>query len=85
MGTGKWMQSGTMVVIWTGHRELNFSSVDNGGKTSPESQPLPLNCNCDVWSLFPSHRSSLALSRLRWMGVTFRNSCSNVYFIRTQL
>lgn len=66
------MQYGTTSVIWIGCREVNLSSVDNGGKTSPESQPLLLNCNCSVWSLFPSCRSSLALPRLRWMGLTFR-------------
>lgn len=79
------MQCGTTSVARIGRREVNLSSVDNGGKPSPESQPLLLNRNCSIWSLFPSHRSSLALPRLRWMGVTFRNSCSNVYFIRTQL
>lgn len=77
------MQYCIMLVIWTRHREVNTSSVDNGGKTSPESQPLPLNHDCNIGSLFPSLWSSLALPRLRWMGVTFRNSCSNVYFIRT--
>lgn len=53
------MQCGAMLVIWIGCREVNLSSVDDERKPSPESQPLPLNRNCNIWSLFPSQSSLL--------------------------
>lgn len=52
-------------------------------RAKPQSQTV--NAAFGVSYELVSCQSSLALPGLRWMGVTFRNSCANGYFIRTQL
>lgn len=54
------------------------------GRAKPQSQTITAAFGVCHVSFVPCQSSPAPLC-FGWMGVTFRKSCANVYFIRTQL